>query len=329
MSLPISTRAWILKKKPEGKLDLDSTFALETRPLPELSDGQILRTWIFHDLVPDRCYVPFPEEGNPMPTIFLGEVVASKSAHFSTGSLVTGFGAWSEYIVLPEEAVQPAYYPKGYPSSLSLSALGLTSMTAWVGLHKIGQIKPEHSIVISGAAGATGSAAVQIAKKLVGCKRVVGIAGGKEKCDWVKKLGADECLDYRSSTFAEDLAEATEVTATDNVGGSILNLMFKRMARFSRIVACGSIASYDGEPMYLNNFVEITTMRLTVQGFIVTDHIADYPHIADELTKAIEDGRFSVEGCEHKVEAPFEDVPKTWMLLFSGANKGKLLTQLK
>ncbi|GAA6031872.1 hypothetical protein JCM8097_003312 [Rhodosporidiobolus ruineniae] len=345
MSIPTSTRAWILKKKPEDKLDVASTFAVEERPLAELTDGKVLvkvlylsndpaqRTWISASVVPDRAYGPCPQEGDAMPSAFLGKVVATKSAKFEEGSLVKGFGSWSEYLVLSEAGIQPAQYPKNLPESSAISTLGLTAMTAWVGLHRIGQIKKEHTVVISGAAGATGSAAVQIAKKLVGCKRVVGIAGGKEKCEWVKKLGADECLDYRSSTFAEDLAKATEGYVDvyyDNVGGSILNLMFKRMARFSRIIACGFISAYDSsDAVDLSNFFEVISMRITVQGFIVTDNAEDFPSATNELTKAIENGTFIVEGTEHKVEASFDEVPKTWQLLFSGGNTGKLITQLK
>ncbi|GAA5898657.1 hypothetical protein JCM6882_000888 [Rhodosporidiobolus microsporus] len=344
MSLPTSTRAWILKEKPKGKLT-DSTFALEERPIPEVKDSEVLvhtlyisndpaqRTWIHPSVVPDRAYGPCPNEGDAMPSGLLGKVLASKSSKFSEGALVTGFGSWSEFLVMNEAALQPARQIKGLPESAAISTLGLTSLTAYCGLHNVGHIKPEHTVVISGAAGATGSAAVQIAKKIVGCKKVIGIAGGPEKCAWVKKLGADDCLDYRSSSFEEDLKSVTEGYVDvyfDNVGGSILNAMFKRMKRFSRIIACGFISAYNSsDPVDLSNFFEVISMRITVQGFIVTDFHESFPEAIEAVSKAIEDGRFITEGTEHKVEATFEQIPETWKLLFSGGNQGKLVTQLK
>ncbi|GAA5859567.1 hypothetical protein JCM8547_006144 [Rhodosporidiobolus lusitaniae] len=344
MSFPTSTKSWILKQKPEDKVT-DQTFALETKPIPDLKDGEVLvkvkyfsndpaqRTWINKSGVKDRAYGPFPEEGDAMPSGILGEVIATKSSKFEKGALVSSFGGWSEYVVLSEQAVMPARRVEGLPESAAISTLGLTSLTAYCGLHNVGQIKPEHTLVVSGAAGATGSAVVQIAKKIVGVKRVIGIAGGPKKCEWVKTLGADECLDYRSSSFEEDLAKATEGYVDvyfDNVGGSILNAMFPRMARFSRIIACGAISGYDSNDVVdLRNIFELIAMRCTMQGFIVTDYASSFPEAIDTLKKAIEEGKFITEGTEHKVEAAFEEVPKVWQLLFSGGNQGKLVTQLK
>ncbi|GAA6006449.1 hypothetical protein JCM10207_004938 [Rhodosporidiobolus poonsookiae] len=345
MSLPTTTKTWTLKQKPRGKVDLSSTFQLEEKPIPTLKDGEILvkvlyisndpaqRTWISPDVVKERAYGPCPDEGDSMPSVFLGTVVASKSSRWQENARVSGFGTWSEYLVLNEQAVNPARTLEGLSDSAAISTLGGTSLTAWCGLHNVGHIKPEHTVVISGAAGATGSAAVQIAKKMVGCKKVIGIAGGPEKCSWVKTLGADECIDYKSPSFAEDLVKATEGYVDvyfDNVGGDILNLMFKRMARFSRIIACGAISGYESdEPVNLNNAFEIISMRITMQGFIVTDFASSFQEAIGELTEAIKGGRFITEGTETQVEAPFEEVPKVWTRLFSGHNQGKLVTKLK
>ncbi|BGP12606.1 hypothetical protein JCM10213_008743 [Rhodosporidiobolus nylandii] len=345
MSLPTSTKTWILAEKPDGVLDAGKTFQLQDKQLAALKDGEVLakvlyfsndpaqRTWIAKDVVPDRAYGPCPSEGDSMPSGFLGKVIATKSSKFAEGALVTGFGSWSEYLVLNEAGIQPAREVKGLPESAAISTLGMTTLTAWCGLHDIGNVKPEDTVVISGAAGATGSAAVQIAKKIVGCKRVIGIAGGSDKCAWVKKLGADECIDYKSATFQQDLEKATQGYVNlyfDNVGGSILNAMFKRMARFSTIVSCGAISSYNSsDPVDLRNHFEIISMRITMRGFIILDHTQSWPTAIEQVAKAIEDGRFITEGTEHKVEATFDKVPETWQLLFTGANQGKLVTQLK
>lgn len=160
----------------------------------------------------------------------LGRVVASTSSKWKVGDLVTGYMGWSEFAVLGESAVQAV--PEGLSSpTLALSILGGTGLTAWHGLNQVGHVKPEHTVIISGAAGATGSTAIQLAKNVVGCKRVVGIAGGKDKCDYVVSLGADACVDYKvcwrfrgrgagcwvltfprasqSPTFEQDLINAT------------------------------------------------------------------------------------------------------------------------
>ncbi|GAA6008133.1 MDR family NADP-dependent oxidoreductase [Rhodotorula paludigena] len=321
-----------------------TTFRLEEKPLREANDGEIVvkieyfsndpaqRTWIGKDVVPDRAYGPCPNEGDSMPSLVLGRVVQTKSSQWKEGDLVTAFASWSEYVVLHEKAVMAARQIEGCSPSVALSALGMTTMTAYTGLHEVGHIKPEHTVVISGAAGATGGAAVQIAKNIVGCKRVIGIAGGAEKCRWVESLGADVCVDYKSSSFEEDLIKATEGYVDvyfDNVSGRILDLVLARMKRFSRIIACGAISGYNGSrEMRMNNLFEIISMRITMQGFIVSDFADKWPGAVDAVKKAIEEKRFTTEGTETKVAASFEDVPKVWERLFSGGNQGKLVTDV-
>ncbi len=196
-------------------------------------------------------------------------------------------------------------------------------MTAYFGLTEVVNIKKEDIVVISGAAGATGSMCVQIAKKLVGCKRVIGIAGSDSKCKWVEKLGADVCLNYKSSSFAEDFRKETTGPENfvdvyfDNVGGEILDLILTRMARHGQN-ATG-----------LKNWFEVIQMRLQIKGFIVLDYIKDWPKATDILKNMLKEGKLEIEGGEHIVETKFEDIPKTWLMLFDGSNQGKLITALK
>ncbi len=189
--------------------------------------------------------------------------------------------------------------------------------------------------MVSGAAGATGSMVVQIAKKMLGCKKVVGMAGSDDKCKWVQSLGADVCLNYKKSSFKEDLIEATEGYVEvyfDNVGGEILDLMLTRMKKGGRIAACGAITNYNkSEKAGLKNWFEVISNRIEIKGFIVNDFIAEgkRPEAVKEMVTVAKEGKIKVgDENETVVDTNFEGVPKTWMLLFEGANTGKLVTKL-
>ncbi|GAA5877116.1 hypothetical protein JCM16303_006172 [Sporobolomyces ruberrimus] len=341
-------KSWIINKKPTGEIT-DETFKLVETEVPELKDGQIKikalylsndpaqRTWIAAGLTPDRAYGPCPNEKDPMPSGVLGEVIESKSQKWKTGDRVVSYASWTEVFVVDEGAAQPAPSVEGQSDSIALSSLGMVSMTAFVGLTEpeIGAIKKEDVVVISGAAGATGSAAVQIAKNIIGAKKVIGIAGGPEKCKWVESLGADKCVDYKSSSWKEDLDKALDGQFInlhyDNVGGEILNHIFSKMARFSRIAACGQISTYnkpDAE-VNLNNFFQVVSQRIHIRGFIVTDYVQSWPKARETIAAAIKDGKFSTSGSETRVPATFEEIPQVWKKLFSGGNTGKLVTELK
>lgn len=263
------------------------------------------------------------------------DTVCSKSDTVKKGDKVIIDVGWSNIAVVDASKVRQASTPHGIHLAQNLGALGGTGLTAYFGLIKVGEAKPDDVVVVSGAAGATGSMVVQIAKHIVGCKKVIGIAGSKEKCDWVKSIGADECLDYRSSSFKEDFNKATPDYASlyyDNVGGEILDHAITRMKRHGRIIACGAIGGYDtaeDKRAGIKNWHEIITMSLQVRGFIVIDHLASAGEALGVLSKGIEDGKIQVEGNQHLVETAFEDIPKTWMQLFAGKNTGKLITVLK
>ncbi|GAA5958389.1 hypothetical protein JCM3765_007861 [Sporobolomyces pararoseus] len=342
-------KSWILNKKPTDAIT-EETFKLVDKDVPEVKDGQIRiralflsndpaqRTWINAGLTPDRAYGPCPNEGDPMPSGVLGEVVESKSSKWKNGDRVVSYAHWSEEFVVDEGAAQPAPSVEGQSESIALSSLGMVSMTAWVGLTEaeVGDVKPDDVVVVSGAAGATGSAVVQIAKNIIGCKKVIGIAGGPDKCKWVEGLGADKCVDYKSSSWKEDLdkalGEGTFVNLYfDNVGGEILNHMFTKMGRFSKIAQCGSISSYQSPdaPVNLNNYFNVISQRIRIRGFIVSDFIPAWPKGRETIAKAIKEGKFSTEGSETRIKASFEEIPEVWQKLFKESKTGKLITDIR
>ena len=219
------TRQWQLAHKPRDYPKLDGpeqTFKLvENIELPALQDGEILvktiylsndpaqRGWIDPDIPEERLYVPPVKLGAPMSARGLAEVVESKSS-YKQGDMVLASVGWSEYAVVKAATVQPAKdLPQGRSKTAYLGSLGMTGLTAYFGLTEVAKATKDDIVVISGAAGATGSMAVQISKKIIGAKKVIGIAGTDEKCRWVEKIGADVCLNYKSSSFAEDLKAAT------------------------------------------------------------------------------------------------------------------------
>lgn len=347
----VQTRQWVLNNKPSGLPVLegaDATFTIKTAEVAELKDDEVLvkpkylsndpaqRGWLRDMEDESRLYVPPVQIGEVMRARALAEVLESKSSKFKKGDLLLGATGWAEQAVLPASQCQPApELPNGLSRTHYLGALGMTGLTAHGGLKYIARTTSEDVVVISGAAGATGSMAVQIAKKLFGCKRVIGIAGSDEKCEWVKSLGADECLNYKSSSFAADLKKATPDYVNvyfDNVGGEILDLMLTRMARNGRIAACGAISNYNssGDAITgLKNWFEVITMRLEIKGFIVLDFADKFGQDLETFKKAISEGKLTIgdEG-EHVVDSSFDEIPKTWMGLFSGANQGKLLTKI-
>lgn len=237
--------------------------------------------------------------------------------------------------MLEAATCQPlAPLPNGLPVTHFLGAFGASGLAAYGGLYFAGEAEPEHTIVISAAAGATGSMAVQIAVKLLKAKKVIGIAGSDEKCAWVKShLGAHECVNYNSPTFREDLEAVTpdEVDVYfDNVGGFVLDTVLTRVKKFGTVAVCGAVASYNAQdkPMELRNWFEVISMRITIRGFIMLDYMDKAPQILGELIGAAADGTIKLDQGETVVEARIEEQPEIWMRLFSGKNQGKLLTKL-
>ncbi|KAI0161850.1 NAD(P)-binding protein [Hypoxylon sp. FL1284] len=323
-----TTKQWILAAKPTGA------------PVRYFSNDTGLRNFIQSTVAPERFYVPPVPVGAPMRSGLIAEVLESAAPDRKPGDLVMDFhlGTWSELVVLDSATAQAlAPLPNGLPLTHYLGAFGASGLAAYTGLARAGGVKRGDTVVISAAAGATGSMAVQIAARLLGAGRVVGIAGSDAKCAWVRdELGADACVNYRSPTFAADLAATTPGAAVDvyfdNVGGAVLDAVLTRMRKGGTVAVCGAVSAYnedaEAKPMALRNWFEVVSMRITIRGFIMLDYLDEAPAILKELVTAAGDGRIKLGSGETVVEAPIEKQPEVWMSLFTGANQGKLLTKL-
>ncbi len=332
-------RQWLLRRRPEGMVSVDD-FEYREVPVPEpdLAAGEILvrnlylgfdpamRGWI----TDARSYIPPVPLGEPMRAVAVAEVVASENAAYPVGTLVQGLYGWQEYAVAsPNDPMPPMPLPEGTPPTIPLSVMGMTSLTAYFGLLDVGQPKAGETVVVSGAAGATGSMVVQIAK-LKGC-RVIGIAGGPEKCQWVKAdCGADGVIDYRSENVEQRLGELCPDGIDvyfDNVGGDILEAAIEHIADFGRIVLCGQISLYnDAEPRPgPKNLMLLVTRRVRMQGFIVMDFLDRRDEALADLMTWLAEGKLA---WREDVQEGFENIPATLLRLYDGRNQGKQLLKL-
>jgi len=332
-------RQWLLKTRPTGMVGPEH-FELVSTPLPEpdLAAGQVLlktlmlgfdpamRGWLMD--VPS--YLPPVAIGAPMRASGVAQVIRSDNPDLPEGALVQGLVNWQEYgIGDPRDPVAPRPLPPGTPPGLALSVFGTTSLTAYFGLLDVGQPQPGDTVLVSGAAGATGSVVAQIAR-LKGC-RVVGIAGGEEKCAWLRSAcKVHETIDYKRENLAQRIGELCPGGINvffDNVGGDTLQAAINHMADFGRIVLCGAISGYnDTAPSPgPNNLMLLTTRRLRMEGFIVLDYLAR----VDEAIAAL--GAWVMAGeiaWREDVQEGFENIPATLLRLFDGRNRGKQLLKL-
>jgi NADPH-dependent curcumin reductase CurA len=328
-----SNRQWLLASRPVGMLE-ESNFELRTVPVDTPGDGQILvrNRWLAFEpamrgWMEDRPnYIPPVGIGEVMRGMTVAEVVESKHSDFAAGDLVSGTVGWQEWAVL-DGGVRKL--PAGSDPKLALSVLGITGVTAYFGLLEVGTVKEGDVVVVSGAAGATGSVVGQIAK-LKGC-RVIGVAGGAEKCAWLTDSAHfDAAIDYKSEDIGARLSELCPDGIDvffDNVGGEVLDLVLARIARNARIVICGAISAYNLEerPPGPRNYYRIVAQRGRMQGFVVLDYFARFEEAAADLGAWVADGKIA---WRVDIQKGFENAPKTLLRLYSGANSGKQLLEL-
>lgn len=331
-------RQWLLAARPHGMVGPDN-FSYREAPLESLAAGQVLvRNQVFsfdptqRNWMVDRpSYLPPVALGEVMRAGTVGEVVESKHPEFSVGDLVQTTGGWQDFaVVAPGQGPMGlTKLPEGVSPELMLSVLGITGLTAYFGMLELGEPKAGETVLVSGAAGATGSVAGQIAR-IKGC-RVVGIAGGSRKCDWLKEqAGFDEVIDYKSEDVAQRIAETCLEkwdVFFDNVGGPILEAALNHLNLYSRIVLCGGIANYNAiDPVPgPNNLMNLVTNRGRMQGFIILDYLPRALEAVEALLGWVGAGELAYEV---DVQEGFENIPKTLQRLYTGENFGKQLLRL-
>ena len=325
----------ILVKRPEGLPDA-STWTLKTNSIPAISDGEFLVQQYYVSLDPamrgwmndSKSYIEPIAIGDVMRAGSIGKIIKSNHADFNIGDTVTGWGGVQQYAIGAEKM----WYKvdtKLAPMPMYLGTLGMPGMTAYFGILEVGKIKAGDVVLVSAAAGAVGSIVGQIAK-LKGCY-VVGIAGGEDKCNYLKnELGFDATIDYKS----EDIFDAVKETCPkgidvyfDNVGGEILEAALSRLRMHARVVICGAISQYNNleEVKGPKNYMSLLVNRATMQGMIVMDYAPDYGKAAKDMGQWLMEGKLK---SKEDIYEGIENFHKTFMRLFSGDKKGKLVLKV-
>ena len=330
-----ASRQWLLNGHPRARQIAADDFRLVTVDVPGPADGQILLRTRYFGFDPAQKgwmeniadYVAPMAIGDVMRGSGISEVIESRHPGFAPGDMVAGSTGWTEWHVSDGTGLTPCD-PALAPTAM-LSVLGTTGVTAWCGLFKIGKPLPGDTVVVSGAAGATGSIVGQLAR-IAGC-RVVGIAGGADKCAWlVEEAGYDAAIDYKAGDVRRQLREHCPGgidVIFDNVGGAILNDMLGEIATGARVVICGGISRYEtgSLPAGPQNYFNLVFRRGTMSGFIVLDWAAEFPAIRKRLAGFANDGRLA---WREDIQHGFENAPATLGRLFTGDNRGKQLLEL-
>ncbi|WP_051207109.1 NADP-dependent oxidoreductase [Pseudidiomarina sediminum] len=341
MSIPIeevfmfTSRQIHLASRPTG-LPTHDNFKTVEQELPELQHGQVLvkNAWLSVDpymrprMIDRKSYIAPLQLNEVIEGGAIGEVIASNNTQFPVGTQVSNLAGWCTTFISDGTDLTPLP-ASDLPAHLFLGMLGMTGLTAWAGLNKVIQLNADDTVFVSAASGAVGSIACQIAK-LKGCK-VVASVGSDEKAQWVKSLGVDAVINYKT---VDNLTEALKQAAPEgidvyfeNVGGEHLEAALNVMNDYGRISVCGMIANYNAETPQPgpSNLFFINSKKLTVQGFIVIDYFEHYPEFLAQMTEWMQAGKITsevtiYEGLDQTVDA--------FLGLFSGKNKGKMLVKL-
>jgi hypothetical protein len=275
-------------------------------------------------------YIPPVQLGEVMRAGCVGQVIESKSPAYAVGDLVQGMFGWQEYALAGSGGLMPATpLPKGMPPTWPLGVCGITGLTAYFGLLDLGKPKPGETVVVSGAAGATGSIAAQIAR-IQGC-RAIGVAGGTEKCRWLTETAKlDAAIDYKRENVGKRLHELCPNGIDvffDNVGGEILDAALANLAQRARVVLCGGISAYNeaAPPPGPRNLMNLVITRSRMEGFIVIDYLARFGEGAAKLAEWVAAGKLAHA---EDVQTGLENAPQTFLRLFSGKNLGKQLLKI-
>lgn len=326
-------RRWSVARRPVGLLRPGDVDLVEA-PVPEPGDGEfVVRVttlafdpaqlyWLSRD-----SYVPATPIGDTVPSFAAGEVVRSRRDGVEVGAMMQGMFGWQDFCLVSDDAAVPLRCPS---PEKALNVLGLTGLTAYFGMTQIARPSPHDTVVVSAAAGATGSIASQIAR--ASGARVIGIAGGAEKCRWATEVARlDACIDYRSQDVAAELRRLAPdgiSVAFENVGGAILDAVLDNLAIGARIALCGGISSYvpgDAQDVGIRNYMQLGLRRASMSGFLVFDYEHQFDEAVTRLRDWLADGTIvSIED----VQRGLENAPETLNRIYRGLNVGKQLLTL-
>ena len=336
MTTATANRQIRLRQRPDGRIN-ERTFETVEEAMPEPGPGQALVRNLYLSIDPtnrawigeEPTYLPPVGIGEVMRAVGLGRVVSSNSDEYPEGALVTGLVGWQEYTLAGGEGIPLTVLPAlELPIECMLGALGVTGITAWFGVEEIGMPQEGETFVVSAAAGAVGSVAGQLAK-LRGA-RVVGIAGGAEKCAWlVDDLGFDTAVDRHDAQWRERLREACPDGVDvdfENVGGEIMEAVFGMLNLNARVPLCGLISEYNDDPQPGPNLRRVLSNRVLIKGFIVLDWFDRFPEAITRLGALVAEGKVTDR---HTVVNGLERAPEACNMLFDGANVGKLIVKLE
>ena len=333
-----SAKRITLAARPNGE-PKPSDFKLESYDVPTPKDGEVLLRTIWLSLDPymrgrmsdGPSYAQPVPIGGTMEGGTVSEVIASHNPSFKVGDVVLSHAGWQTHAVTDGKGLRKID-PSAGPVSTAVGVLGMPGMTAYTGLLDIGKPQPGETVVVAAASGAVGSAVGQIAK--IKGARAVGIAGGKEKCDYVKnELGFDECLDHRDPDLAAKLKDACPNGIDvyfENVGGHVFEAVFPRLNAFARVPVCGLIAGYNATeaevPKWAGSMMRaVLTKRLLIRGFIVSDFAARHGDFLRDMSQWLKEGKL-----KHRefITEGLDSAPEAFMGLLKGANFGKQLVRV-
>jgi NADPH-dependent curcumin reductase CurA len=330
-------RRLVLAARPSGMVD-DTTVRLEEEAVPDpgpegalvrvryLSIDPTIRTWM-NDA---PGYLPAIGIGDVVRGGGIGEVVGTTSDRYKVGDLVFGMVGWQDYAVADEGAGAMQVIPAGIDPLVALSVFGITGMTAYFGLIDVGRVAEGDTVVVSGAAGATGSVVGQLAR-IKGAGRVVGIAGTEEKCRWLTdELGFDAAVNYRTENVGARLRAVCPGGIDlyfDNVGGEILDICLGQLALRGRVVLCGAISTYNetGPTKGPGNYRNLIVIRGRMEGFLILDYLDRFPEAQMAMAGWVGEGK--IKHSEHVVEG-LAEAPEALNLLFTGGNTGKVIVRV-
>ncbi len=331
-------RRIVLKSRPTG-IPVPGNFEMVSEPVRDLLEGEVLVENLVFAIDPatrgrldDReSYAPPVAVGGLIPTMVLGRVMRSRNPAFREGDYGRGYVGWEEYSILQPGniAIENLRVDPQIPLTAYMGALGWSGITAYVGLHKIGEMTSGGTVVVSAAAGAVGSVAVQIAR-LRG-NRVVGTVGGARKAETIRSLGAEVAIDHRAT---RDLGEALRAACPqgadiyfDNVGGPILDAILPRMADRGRVVVCGMVGDYNqfDQPHPVRNLWQVLVHRLTMRGFLAYEHPEMLAEAEHQIAEWIRTGQLVAL---ENVSTGLESAPAAFIRLMSGQTTGKTIVRL-